>query len=63
MDNVMTLKEFRRLKPRDFTNGAVLDAIEIALEEREKLILERSPKIDPDYSKFCPPFWFTEKYA
>lgn len=33
----MTLKEFRRLGKRDFENGAVLDAIEETIEERDRL--------------------------
>lgn len=33
----MTLKEFRKLKHRDFSNGAVLDEIEKVIEERDVL--------------------------
>lgn len=34
----MTLGQFRRLKPRDFTNAAVLDEIEIVIEQRDALL-------------------------
>ncbi len=40
----MTVKGFDTLSKRDFDNGAVLDAIRMALKEREKLLLRPQPK-------------------
>lgn len=34
----MTLNKFRKLGKRDFENGAVLDEIEMAIEERDRLL-------------------------
>jgi hypothetical protein len=36
--NAMTLKDFRSLSRRDFDNDAVIDEIDAALNEREKLL-------------------------
>lgn len=38
MANPMTAKAFKKVKPRDLTNGACRDEIEDALLEREKLL-------------------------
>jgi hypothetical protein len=40
----ITAKEFLTLERRDFENGAVRDAIYVALKEREELIKQNKPK-------------------
>lgn len=45
----MTLKEFRKLKHRDFTNGAVLDEIEKVIESRDDLLAACKAILDTLY--------------
>jgi hypothetical protein len=45
---VMTVADFRKLKHRDFSNGAVLDEIEDALRERDRLLAIVERYVDSD---------------
>lgn len=44
----MTRKKFRSLKKRDFENGAITSEIDVALEQRERLIYHCSLVCGPD---------------